>query len=272
MSNSYLFLRQMTSSLTNWTSIQSVEYGLNQNLNTVARFRMTAYDVNYNLLAYSPIVTLINPTDSYVVTNFSTPVVIPPATTFYIGLFTESAEYAGFGSTSCPSMLANFLAAPPAVFVSTSTNTQRPIQAWACPVANPTATPSSSTSAPRVASTSSSPSTAMATSAMATSTMAASAILTSTVVSSPTGTSSTAVVPPTNSPSSSTTSALTNGQWAGVIVGCVVGTNLLLICCLWLLCIRPASTKAAHTSKTTNSEQEPSVNQSRVEMVTREDA
>ena len=246
MPNQDLFLRAVTSALTNYTSLSTLAYGLNQNLNTVARFRFAVYDAGYNLLAYTPVVSLINPLDSYVVANLTSPLIMPPATAFYIGLWTETAAYAGFSSISAPAMSTPFNGnTPPAVFVNNAANSQRPVQAFACTVANPVAAPS--TAVVR-ASSAAATSAAMATSAMlpaptsaaqtsraaVTSAAVTSAAATSALAPSTPASSSTGAVAPTTPSSSSSGSSLSNGAIAGIVVGCVLGSNLLLLCCLWL--------------------------------------
>ena len=294
-----IYLRAVTSSLTSYTALSTLAFGLNQNSNAVTRFRFAVYDAGYNLLAYTPVVSLLNPADVYVVANLTTPLTIPPATTFYIGLWTESAAYAGYTAISAPAMSVAVPFngnTPPTLFANNAGNSQRPVQAFACTVPAPVVT-ASSTAAPVVRSSSaaatsvlatstqltsafvtsamlsaatstpamcpcpaavssaaatsalatSAPATlptfatsARATSALATSTPATSApvTVTSAAATSPltpaTSTSTGAGASLTSPPSSSSGSSLSNGAIAGIVVGCVLGSNLLLLCCLWL--------------------------------------
>jgi len=218
--------------------LTQIALGINVNRNTVAKFRFALYDAAYNLLGSSNEVTTVNPVDEIVVGVLTTPLTLQAATTYNLAFWLDDSVYFGFSRT---------------------------VSQWCGPLqySSTQAFPTSLTN-----------STLGFYSGCAVAAMAGlgCTIPGSAITTNPSGSSSTAGSAPYTASSSNGGSndvSLSKGAVAGIVIGCVVGTNLLLLVCMFLLCgLGRKSNSSGSVHKTrTNSEREPT---SRIELATAE--
>ena len=215
--------------------LSQVAVGINVNHNTLAKLRFAVYDFSMNLLSPTNEVTVTNPGDSIVIGSLATPVLLPSNSSYYLALWIDTALYMGFSlpySQYC----------------------------YEIPYVSSQGFPASLTTAPG------SLGAECATVALAGlgCTAPAGSSSSNSTTNPPTGSATT-----TSSGGGSNDVSLSKGAVAGIVIGCVVGSNLLLLVCLFLLfgLGRKSTNNGAVSKSRMNSEREPA---SRVELATAE--
>ena len=262
--NGLIITSTFTTGLGAPTMLYQLGVGINKNFNVVTRVSFALYDANENWLGATNEVRLVNSQDEQVVGTLQTPLVLQPNTTYLMAQWTDASMYQSFTFSTYynPCVFTQYTSGSWPSVLSSPTLEQDScatvaLGAFACTVPV-TVTPSSSSGAggPTVMSVSSS----------------AAAPLSQPPSSS---SGSQGAAPPGSQQSSSSSSSgntLSGGAIAGIVIGCVVGTNLLLLVCLIGLCgLRPQDKRAGEKANTTNQADPASRNtQSRVEMIGRE--
>ena len=256
--NHYYFVTSAVATGNSSVLLSQVGLSINNNYNLIAKFRFAVYDNFQNLLGSTNEVTAVNPVDATIVGVLTSPVLLQSGTSYYLAVWTDSNAYIPFTwvfNSWCGQLLYASDQPFPAAFSTIALSSgcaAIPLAGFGCSVAAAsnssstglTAMSSSSTSTPVSTFTSSPAPTIAATSTPPTNNPAfssspntpASAISSS---SSSTGSSSTTIGgnPATTSTSSSSNDvSLSKGAVAGIVIGCVVGTNLLLLAFLFLVC------------------------------------
>ena len=210
-------------------SIAQVGLGLMNNMNTLVRMSFAVYG-RTGLLGYSHEVNVSNPqNDLTVVASLQAPVTLQPRTTYYFAMWADNSLFLEFSApNNNPCGAVPYIpggTAWPALVPNTGSCAGLAIVAYGCT----TAPPSSATSPPTTTPT---PTTTAGTGGASPTSAASPA--------SPTTSPSTSIPPPppqsTSTSSSSNDVSLSKGAVAGIVVGCVVGTNLLVLLCLFLMC------------------------------------
>ena len=234
--------------------LSQIALGITNNANTVAKFRFAVYTQSQTLLGSTNEVTFVNPTDGVIVGVLTTPVLLAANATYLLAMWTDNNLYMAYNDAYnnwCGEVTYVSGQPFPASFSSTTYYFEQycnaiPLAGLGCTVA--------ASSLPSASSTGSSTPNGL------TSTGSASTGGTTVITSAN-----------TNSGGSNDVS-LSKGAVAGIVIGCVVGTNLLLLICLSLLCglgrrSSNGSTSSVHKSSRQTSEQDPN---SRVELATAE--
>ena len=268
-------------------SLSQVALGVNNNFNTVARFRFAVYNTSFGLLGSTNEVTAINSADEAVIGVLTTPVVLLANTTYLLAMWYDDSLYLSFGPPSgnpcgpltyvsgqpfpnpytpnidyaCSTIpLAGLGCTTTSPVISGGGGTTNTSGGCSCPVANTTSGSCGGSSG--ISSTGGSGGGGggggSSTGGSAGDQAGGSG------GSTGSGTTNTA------SSGSSNDVPLSKGAVVGILIGCVVGTNLLLLLCLFLLCgLRPDKRAdfGSDFNKHPNARKEPS---SRVEMASAE--
>ena len=230
--------------------IYQIAVGVLVNLNTVVHARFAVYDGQLNLVATTDELLVVNTADQQLTMSLPGPAALQPASTYYLALwmdaavwmaFTFSEQYCSFipypSSGSNASWPSPF---PSTVCYDSQTN---PMGAYLCV----------SSLAPPPGTTSGSGSTGGVSSSWSSS--ASSSIVGSISSSGSSGSSSAQC---SSSGSSSSGGPLSTGAIVGVVLGCVIGSNLLLLTC-FLLCFSGRGKSGSHSQPTRLQSPEPSV-------------
>ena len=280
--------------ITGNTAVQlsQLALGLLNNPNTVAKLRFGLYNSSQQLLGATNEVTSTNSQDAVVVGVLATPLVLAANTQYYLAVWTDSNLYMAYNSNYnnwCGEVAYVSSQPLPAFFSFTSFEpycATIPLAGLGCTVvassssstAPPTIAPSSTaavTVTPPILTPTSSPSTASPpVVASSPSSVAPSRSLSSSPVPGVSSSSSSSAY--ITAPISSITSnsggssdvSLSAGAVAGIVIGCVFGSNLLLLICIFLMCGGAGRKQAgSSTPQKSNSEQDPN---SRIELATQE--
>ena len=261
--NNYeLFTTVQLSSGNTSVQLSQVALAILQNNNVVARMRFGVYSAQQQLLGTTNELLLANPQAGVVTGTLSSPVLVAPYTSYYLAVWADNALFMAWTPTYtnwCAQITYSSSASLPANFSAQDYNngvyweqycTPIPLSATGCSVPNSAVAASSSTGAIGPSQPTSAP-------------LAA--------TSSSTGVAVIAV--PSSTSAGSNDVSLSKGAVAGIVIGCVVGTNLLLLACLFCLFglgrrgSAGTGTGSVQKGKQTHSEMDP---HSRVELATAE--
>ena len=246
-----------TSSAVSWSNLTQVALGVSPNPNWVGHIRFALYNPDLTFQQDLGLLTYINTDYGVLSMQLPRPLLLPPNTTFILGFWMDVVTFMPIGSQMGePCALVGGWSAtgawPAKLLSGTDCNDNWSAQALlGCTVPAPLPSPSSSATPLSAGRAATSPATAAgsATSAAsvpsATSPAVAVAPSSTTPPAAATSTQSQPLAPSSSSgsgfagacsPASSSGSSLSNGAIAGIVIGCVVGTNLLTLIAFALCC------------------------------------
>jgi hypothetical protein len=202
--------------------ITQIQFGILNNPNTFTRMRAALYNSNGTLLSDSREMELINPVTGSYSAALNTPQYLEPSTSYFMAVWINTGLYAGYDTAISDSIEVGFDGNTwPAQFsISVGKiygDNQRAIGAVGC-TTNPIVV---STSSARVSSSSTAVPTPQASSTAEPSSSTGSAVI--------------------NEWSNSNSANLSSGAVAGLVIGCVIGANLLLLACFYFFCLSTAA-------------------------------
>lgn len=149
--SNHLYLRPFTTSAGKASIMSQIKFGININYNTVNKIRMGLYDKNFNFMAGTNEIRMINPNNAMFTGTLTQPQYLLPNTMYYLAMWTQHAIYSGFTAGDAPAMIVPFADAWPQKFVNTVPNSQRAVGGVGCttdeaPPVKPDTNPGSSSS------------------------------------------------------------------------------------------------------------------------------
>jgi len=273
--NDWFFITRPITTGASSITLTQLALGTLGNSNSVARFRLAVYDINQRLLGSTNEVTVTNSMDTTIVGVLTAPVTLTANTTYYLASWSDTYLYLAYNNVPnqlCGDVRYSSGLAFPATFGAANPSlgtycTIIPLAGLGCTVASGApVTVSSSTGSlafvTSIVTTPPSPPTPTSATTTPTARSSSSSSSSSTASSSPITTSS--------NDSGSNDVSLSAGAVAGIVIGCVFGTNLLLLACLFLLCglgRGKSSNGSVQKSRQATSEADP---HSRVELASAE--
>ena len=225
-------LRRFRSSDSNYTELRWLSMGVLPNPGSILRLTFNLYDLQMRLLATTGQFSVANTQQQTLVAPLQSPVVVAPSTDYYLSATSSDYLYAPAAATFGPDL-----------GTSGSASLIRALGAIGClteppqlPSSVSSSSSSSSTAAPVTSATSSRALPASPTGNSQATTPSSAASSPAPPATSMVSTAAAAVplVPMADSLSAS----WSTGEVVGVVLGCMIGSNLLLVLLWWLCCIR----------------------------------